>query len=696
MAVLEKIRVKFGLAISIIIALALLSFIIDPGTLESAVNTMSSKYNVGKIAGKAISYTDFQEDINRYTTINEIITGSTVQNEQIQNQIRDAAWQENLDQFMFLKNAKNAGITLGEEEIIAITTGEYASPVLAQNPMFCDNSGAFNPDAVREFAKSVADDESGRARIYWNYLQNTAQIQQYYSKYGALFTSGNFPNALVVEDAVAANNTTVDLEYVFKPYDLAADTAITVSNSEIKKYYNDHKKAYKRGASRSIEYVVYEVVPSTSDITATSDVFEAAYNEFGTAENVKTFLLKNSDRQLSDYWYKSGELNSINREVNDFVFGAAKGVSPIIKQGNTFYAAKVVANANIADSVYVKHILLQGEGARKTADSLVAVIRKGASFSGLAALHSLDQGSAADGELGNIGWLTQAYMIPGFESVMTAETGKPFVLNTRYGTHVVLVSAKTKPIAKKQVAILEKTAIASKETFNEYYNKANTFATMAGGTIEGYNKAVDSLGIYSHAVSTVLESTSSYGAIDQAKEVTRWVYDNKKGKVSNIITVNNNFFFVVALKDVRKEGYTPINEVAPGIRYTILAQKRADKAVAEAKALVEGCTTLQQVAEALGTSVIVKEGAALGTTTSSIDPALAGAALASLDSEIAGPVASEGGIYVLKVTKAETGNFYTETDAKNYELQKTQYASQQLFPVMMEAAEVEDNRARFF
>ena len=43
MAVLEKIRVKFGLVISIIIALALLSFIIDPNTLGSAINSMSSK-----------------------------------------------------------------------------------------------------------------------------------------------------------------------------------------------------------------------------------------------------------------------------------------------------------------------------------------------------------------------------------------------------------------------------------------------------------------------------------------------------------------------------------------------------------------------------------------------------------------------------------------------------------------------------
>ena len=73
MAVLEKIRVKFGLVISIIIALALLSFIIDPSTLESALNSMSSKYDVGQIAGKSISYSDFQADVDRYTTINELL-----------------------------------------------------------------------------------------------------------------------------------------------------------------------------------------------------------------------------------------------------------------------------------------------------------------------------------------------------------------------------------------------------------------------------------------------------------------------------------------------------------------------------------------------------------------------------------------------------------------------------------------------
>ena len=63
MAVLEKIRVKFGVAITVIIALALLSFIIDPNTLQSVSASMSSKYDVGEINGKSVSYQDFQKDI---------------------------------------------------------------------------------------------------------------------------------------------------------------------------------------------------------------------------------------------------------------------------------------------------------------------------------------------------------------------------------------------------------------------------------------------------------------------------------------------------------------------------------------------------------------------------------------------------------------------------------------------------------
>ena len=82
MAVLETIRVKFGVVITVLIAVALLSFIIDPTTLQSVSSSMSSKYDVGEIDGKSISYTDYQSDVEKFTAINEIMTGTSAQNEQ--------------------------------------------------------------------------------------------------------------------------------------------------------------------------------------------------------------------------------------------------------------------------------------------------------------------------------------------------------------------------------------------------------------------------------------------------------------------------------------------------------------------------------------------------------------------------------------------------------------------------------------
>jgi len=697
MAVLQKIRVKFGLAISIIIALALLSFIIDPSTLESALNSMSSKYDVGVIDGNAISYTDFKEEEDKYTLIHEIMTGSTVKNEQVQSQIRDAAWQGLVDKFLVVKNAKAAGINIGEDEMTDLVTGSMVSPLIAQNYMFLDEDGNFSPDALKEFVASIDNDESGRSRVYWNYLQNSINTQQYYTKYGAMFSASEVQNPLMLRKAIEENNTTSNADYVMVPFGYEMDSTIVVSDKEIRDYYAAHKKFYKQQESRDIEYVVFEVIPSAEDIADINDKMVELYDEFCTSSNIKSFLAKNSDRPYSDKWYKKGELASVSQDIDDYAFGAnSSQPSAIINIDNTFYAARVMAKANIPDSALVKHILLQGAEAAATADEIVADIKKGQSFSDLAAMYSVDKNSAFEGELGTIGWMTQNYMIPGFESVITAEINKPFVLKTQYGTHVVLVSKKSKPIEKKQVAILEKTAIAGNDTFNKYYSKANNFAAVAAGGYKNYRAAVDSLGVYSHPMN-VLESTSAYGSVDNAKEVTRWAFDNKPGKVSEIMTVNGNFFFIATVKAAHKEGFSTIEEVAPGIKSYLMNKKTGEKKAAEVAEKIAGLTDMAAVAEALGTSVSSKEGIAFASMRGAgMDPVLIGAISGAPVNKISAPVQGTFAVYVFNVTGRDTGAFYTEEDAKNFEKQKLQYLTQMVVPVMINDAEVVDHRARFF
>lgn len=694
MAILQKTREKAGMAVSIIIALALLSFIIDPQTLETAFNAMSSRNDVGVINGKTISYLDFQQDLDKFTTINEMVTGSSAQSEQQQEQVRNAAWQSLLDRYLFVKNAKAAGIRVGEEEMKDLLAGDMISPVVSQNPAFMDENGNFSKDALQNLINNISQDQTGRLKEYWNYIQNTVYTQQFYAKYGSLFTNSNFQNPLMLRRAIAENNNTTNVDFVMVP-NYGMDTTVKVSGDEIRKYYESHKNMFKQNASRDMEYVVFEVKPSEADINATNEAIGKVYDEFSTTDNMKSFLARNSEKGLNEYWYKAGELSTVNSGISEFVDANAQGTSPIVSDNNVFYAARIMATAQIPDSVYVRHILLQGATETK-ADSLLNVLVKGENFSNVAASYSADTRSAADGEQGNVGWMTQTYMIPGFESVLTAQVGKPYIVKTQYGTHIVEVAKRTAPVAKKQVAILEKTALASGETFNSYYAQASKFSKIAAGKYNNYKAAVDSMGLYSHPMK-VTEATSSYGSISQAKEVTRWVFDNKVGKVSEIITVNNNYLFVATVTGIHNEGIAKIDEVKEAIRQQLYAQKASEKAAADIAQKIQGISDLQAIADTLHSSVSTGVDVRFASLAGQgLDPKFIGAASVAPEGKICGPVAGTIGTYIFKVNSRDTGSFYTEDDARNAATQMNNYTTQMILPVMMMESDVRDHRARFY
>jgi peptidyl-prolyl cis-trans isomerase D len=655
MAALETIRVKFGVVITVLIAVALLSFIIDPTTLQSVSSSMSSKYDVGEIDGKSISYLDYQADVEKFTTINELMTGQSAQNEQQQTNIRNAAWQSLVDKYLVIKNAEKAGIFVGKEEISDIVAGNLDSPVFTQNPAFLDENGVFSPALVSDFIAYKDTDQTGRLQLYWNYLIETAKTQQYYSKYMSLFTQSDFTNTLMLAEDIAENNNTYNVEFVMVPFGYAKDSTVVVSDSEIKAYYNAHKKFYRQQASRDIEYVVFEVKPSDEDVAAANQALVDVYDEFATTENMKSFLLANSDRTLDNHWYKAGELTTVAKVVNDYAFGEKASVSEVLSDGNTFYAVRILEEANVPEQVYVRYA---------PADSLLA---------------------SAEPQ-----WISQT---AGYEDVMTAKKGTKVTVN-----NIVFEILDVKDVvAKKRVAVLEKKAVASKETVNSFYSKANTFATKTAGKYENFKKALEEEGVYAHPVNKMLEGTNRLGAIENTKEVTRWAFDAKVGAASNIITVDNNYFIIAALKGIHKEGYAPVEEVSASISSILYAEKYGEKKAAEVAEKIAGLTDMEAIAEALNTTVSTKDGVAFASLNAqSLDPKFVGAASVAEEGKICGPLAGSIGVYVYKVTGRDTGAFYTEDDAKARDAQMVQYTTQMVVPVMMDDADVKDNRARFY
>ena len=325
MAVLEKLR-GWGIVLSILVALPLLLFIIDPSQIMQAVQSLSSKYDVGNVGGKKVSYTEFQQETDRMSKIYEMISGSSTSGEEQQNQIREEVWNSYIMDNLFLKNARKAGINVGSKEIVDLTSGETLSPIIQQ---FFGNK-----ENVVDFVRNLSSDESGRSAAIWDYVKKQVSDAQYMSKYNALFVNSDYVNTLTLGKMVADNNVTSDVEYVMVPFTFATDSTVVVSKEEIQKYYNAHKKDYKRDASRDIEYTLFEVKPSDKDRAEARAAYDKLYAEFSTTDNVKAFIQHNSDYSYTEKYFKGGDLRSVNRSVDEFVGSHDSGVSEVFADGD--------------------------------------------------------------------------------------------------------------------------------------------------------------------------------------------------------------------------------------------------------------------------------------------------------------------------------------------------------------------------
>lgn len=695
MAVLEQIRVKMGIFITILIALALLSFIIDPSSLQSALSMFSSKYDVGSVDGKGISYQDYQKKLDYYNKIYELTSGSSNMDEQAQEMVNNTAWQNIIADNLLIPAAEAAGLKLGTAELLDLSQGNNISPVIMNEPAFKDESGNFSREKLIQIVQSIPQDNSGNLKIYWNYLEENMQSDQMFTKYISLLEKSDITNPVELKRAIAENNTTYNVSFVVKPFGFDIDSSIVISNQDIKKYYDENKSRFKQQASTDFSYVVFDVEPSGEDVALSEKQMIGLMPEFSTTDKMKNFLARNSDQQFNQGYFKESELASEGDTLVNFITHSSVGaVMPFTRIENNFVAAKLMDIKMLPDSVKVSHIMLQGEEAKK-ADSLMAVLAKGGSYEELAKQYSSDKASAAKG--GEIGWMTQQYMVPGFEKMFDAKIGEVMKIETTYGTHIVKATEKTSAVKKYQIALLVKEITAGKQTYAEYYAKASNLVAKSEGSYDKFKIAVEKEGLYASPAMRVLPNAKAIANYQHTKEIIKWANENKIGAVSPVITVDNKYFFVVALTGIHKEGIATLNEVSADIKGLLMVEKKAERMMEETKKLVGGLNSIDAIADKLGTTVSNQDGIAFSSLTSQqMDPKFIGA-IAGTDSQgkVMGPVKGEVGIYYFVVNRKDIGAFYTENDAK---MRKQQILSSivRALPAIMSEGKVVDNRYKFF
>lgn len=689
MAVLENIRVKMGAFITILIGIALVGFIIN---WDDLARVISSDNNMGKIDGTTISYQDYNSKLE---TLKGIFGRA---DEQSQDAMNSTAWQEFINEIVLIPEIQAAGVRVGDEEMVAMVNGQSISPILASQPYFVNENGEFDPARVAQFVQAIPQDATGGLRTYWNYIEDQTKTERFFTKYVSLLEKSNVANALDVKRALADNNTTFDVDFVVKPFGFQQDSTIKVSDAEISAYYNKHKESFKNGENSSdVEYVRFEVVPSGDDIDKTEKEIEALETEFQTTTNLKAFVTRNSDQPYNDFYYTENELTSLSDELGEFAKGAATGAYlPHFRKDNSFIAARIADVREMPDSVFVQHILLQGNNAAK-ADSLVNEINNGKSIAELATAFSADKNSNVE-EAGDLGWMTQRYILPGFESIFKAKKGDILKLNSSYGLHIVKIKDAKNFAKRYNVAMLVKESVPSDGTRNEYRQQAMDLASASAGSIEKFRQAANEKGYSVIPAKGIGSMAKQINNITDAREVVRWVNENKPGVVNTeeFDIGNGSSFLVLGVTAKHEKGYANEKELASQIRQILAFEKQGQKVAEEAKKAVEGATSIEQVAEKLGSTVSNKSGISFASVAQQLDPKFVGAISAAKENTLSGPVVGNFGVYYFVVKNKEVGEFYTEADVKQKKSQEFAFVSRIIPAVMSSKVDITDNRGKFF
>jgi len=706
MAILEKLRVRAGLLLAIVIGVSLLAFVLGDFLNSGGSLFTRSKFEIAEVSGKSIAYTDYETKVNELENIQKMQSGQEGLDEQTVDQIRNVTWENMIQDMLMEKQYEKVGIDVSADELKDMIMGENPHPAIAQ--LFTDpQTGVFNRAAFNNFMQRIQNEtEESPEKTFYLYIENEIFRQRKYQKYLNLVRKGLYATSLETNKQQDEAYKKVDADYLVQNFNTISDTAIQVNENDIDKYYKEHKNQYKQEESRDIRYVYFEVVPSQADFKSAQQWIENLKPDFEKAEDVKQFVSLESDVPFDEKNYKKGELPDT---LDDFMFNAAIGATfgPYFED-NAYKVSRLAAINFRPDSVKARHILLRAtqntaQAVYKQADSLINLIKNGADFATLAMLYSSD-GSAQTG--GDLGWFIDGAMVRPFsDSCFEGKRGDIKMVATQYGLHVVQIQDQSPLIKHVQVGSLVKNVVPSEETDHAYYVQANEFAGL-NDTYEEFSKAIETGkdGLKSAVALKLAPMDKKVNDLVQARPLVTWAYKADLHDVSSSILKMGNKYVVAAVEKVREEGFAPLDEIHADIENKVKQEKKAEKIAASIQSKKNGAKTLDELAKNLGVqteSVTEVHFTSTSLGNAGVEPNVI-AALCSLEKgKISEPIVGENGVYVLSVNSIVQP---TETELKamtaqvrsnitrNYGARTNYFALEAL----KELADIKDNRREFY
>ena len=81
---------------------------------------------------------------------------------------------------------------------------------------------------------------TAQQKAYWLYIEQQIKEERIQTKYTNLVRQGLYTTSAEAKNSLTAKNHQVNMQYVRLPFSAMPDSAIAVTDKELKDYYNEH------------------------------------------------------------------------------------------------------------------------------------------------------------------------------------------------------------------------------------------------------------------------------------------------------------------------------------------------------------------------------------------------------------------------------------------------------------------------
>ena len=668
MTTLQRIR-NHGVILLIVVGVAMLAFILGDFLNSGSSFFNKSRENVGVIAGHKVHYTEYETAKDQLTEVYKIESGSNDINEDLSIQIRNQVWQMLMMDYTLREQAEKIGMDVTAEELSELCIGANPHQLIRQRRAFYDETGNFNRFALINFLNSLAQTPETQeqaasmqqAKNYWMYWENAVRLTHLQDKYIGLLSKLVTANPLDAKYAFEATKTSVNVEFVERPYFAVADSLVKVTNADIKKLYDANKEQYKRVPNRSLVYVSFPIVPSEADFAEVEKLMKSLESDFQTKEDITAIVNSNSDVLYDGRDFSE---STIPAEYKEFAFGkgAKKGQFTELTFADDTYSMARIMDCGYTKSDSVQLVLVaNGEGTEDV----------------------------------ELGWFTATDLQKNIaDPAFAGKKGSQFTVSTGMGEQTFKIADKSQPTPKVKLAILSRKVTPSSKTYGVLYNEAKQFI-VNNGTEELLRQAAQEQGLSITPAYGLNVNADKVNDLKNSRGIVRWAFEAKDGQLSDVFECGDQFI-VAALTEVNDGDYRTIDEV----RMELTLQATTDKKAEYLMNQLKGVSTLEEAAELFDAEIQTAENVTLASTrlgAAGIEPAVIGAALALENNATSAPVKGNAGVYMVRIGEkvVAEGELNAEQEINNLNMRTSYSVPYQAIALIEENAEVEDNRARF-